>query len=64
MRVISNQRTKNERREHLLFYANYNVNLSGNIKYHRANLKGNYVALLIRNRGDGQALYFIFRGRF
>lgn len=54
MRVIRNHRRKNERRERLLFYTNDTVNLSGNIKYRRPNLKGNYAARLIRNQGDGQ----------
>ena len=64
MRVIRNHQMKNERWERLLFYTNYTVNLSGNIKYHQPNLKGNYAAQLIRNQGDGQALYFIFMGRW
>lgn len=63
MRVIRNHQRTNVRWERLLFYTNYNVNLSGNIKYRRPNLKGNYAAQLIRNQGDGQALHFIFMGR-
>lgn len=47
-----------------LFYTNYTVNLSGNIKYRQSNLKGNYVAGLISNQGDGRALCFIFMGKF
>lgn len=64
MRVIRNHQRKNERWGCFLFYTNYTVNLSGNIKYHRPNLKRNYVAQLIGNEGDGHALYFIFIGRF
>lgn len=62
MSVIRNHQRKNERWEHLLFYTNYTVNLSDNIKYRHPNLKGNYVAQLIRKQGDGQALCFIFMG--
>lgn len=36
-----------------ILHTDYNV--SGNIKYRRSNLKGNYVAQFIRNRGNGQA---------
>lgn len=47
-----------------LFYTNYAVNLSGTLKYRRANLKGNYAVQLISYQGDGQALYYTSMGRF